>query len=256
MNKTAIVIILIFCLIGAIATNYFVWDDSQSFSKIKVGIKTIFWIVIISSMGLNLIAFLTAPQEMRDGIKRWWAKWRYKNVFSRIEFINADASATEIYVRTRDSKMEFEGMPFFINPKKAIRKRGVNTFTFVNKNTFGHDFINEPSDVLKKIIQDCKSIRTTPHGDIKDLTDNVHEIYAEPYRYDARMVKEALTNAQLSAAQQLHELLKLFSNKNIVLIGGIILVAAGAAALFGFMSFNEFQAVEICRTTAESQIHL
>lgn len=257
MNKNFLIVMLAVLLVAATASHFLNWTGGE-LPKIDLGMSGLFYAIMVMSNLVTIVTYTITPHETKDAMKRWWAKMKYKHVFSRISFINPDQSRMDIYVRTKESKFEHEGLPFFINPKKGIRERGVNTFYFVNKNTVGHDFINDPSEVLKQIIADCKELKKTKDGEFPDLSSGVHEIWAEPYRFDARMMKEAITNAQLSATQQLHELIALFKDKNIIMIAIGIGIAAVAAAGFGFMSYNEFQAVEMCRTAVDSSggIHL
>lgn len=256
MNKNFLVVMLSVLLVVATASHFFNWTGGE-LPKLDFGLNGLFYAIMVASSMISVVTYTITPNETKDAMKRWWAKMKYKNVYSRISFINPDQSQTDIYVRTKESKFEYEGLPFFINPKKGIRVRGVNTFYFVNKNTVGHDFINDPLEILKKIIKESKDMKKDKDGNLlADITENVHEVWAEPYRFDAKMMKEAITNAQLSATQQLHELMSLFKDKNVVMIAIGILIAAAAAAGFGFMSYNEFQAVEMCRTAAEGVINV
>ena len=211
-----------------------------------------FWIMLF-------VFALTSKPTMNRLMMHW-----HRRKGALIEIIGADSVASEIVVKRDGYEFVWGDCHFFINPKKSVRKFGLQRFTFVMNNAIGHDFYNKPREAFKKLIQEAKtnvviekkiskgllfkktSIETK---EIPDLTEEFHDIFEEPYRLDAKLVQTAMINAQLSNASIFDKLLKLLSNKNMITIAMIIGILAAAAALMGWLALDKLTNMPACKIT-------
>lgn len=195
---------------------------------------------------------LFGGKEIVNKIKRTL----YKRKAINVELIGPDRKSSIIVCKKKDDGYyEVDNMPFFINPLKSIKRGGVDVFTHVLGNSFSHDFINNPKEVLKKIIIDCKAEKKIKEKDgkesnVKDLTEEFHNIFDEPYRVDARMLQEVLINAQLSSKTLWDELIKVFKNKNLITIAIIAIIGIGIILLLSWQIYDAIVHLEICKMAA------
>ena len=237
------------------------------------------WISIIASVdskiyymfGFFLVAtvLIITRRETGNALKLWW----FKRKAVLVELIGSDGIASEIVVRKVGTyEYVHDGGHFFINPIKARTRRGIKVFTYVLGNSVSHDFRNKPTESFRKIIEDCKKsivimqkqrkweikgftpkkIDYDEQVNIKDLTDEFHNIMEEPYRLDAHLVQTAMTNAQLSNASIFDKLLKVLSTKNLLTVAIIVGFLAGAAALLGWLTYDKIANVELCQKVTEA----
>lgn len=217
---------------------------------------------------LFLMIFSTARNEISDALRLAWAKFRYKQRFVRLRFISSDMSAMSIYASVKDAMIELKEQRFIINPAKAIMEGGIRTFYFVNNNAAGHDFGHNPKEMLNNILEISKktkqlNINTTIKKGIfkkkevnlesykvKDISGSVHNIFDEPYRFDALTIQQTINQAQLSAPSVVDKLVRLFTSKNFLTMALIAVVASGSAAFMGFLTYNELAQAEFCRQAA------
>jgi hypothetical protein len=206
---------------------------------------------------LFLMLFTTARAEITDALQQAWARFRYKQKFVRLKFITSDMSARTIYATIKDAMLEMNDKRFIINPAKAIIEGGIRTFYFVNNNSVGHDFKNNPKEMLTKILKIArktekakgkKEIKNNPKPDKEiDARGSIHNIFDEPYRFDAATIQQTINQAQLSAPSVVDKLVKLFSSKNFLTMALLAVIGAGAAAFMGFLTYNELAQAEFCR---------
>lgn len=214
---------------------------------------------------LFLMIFTTARAEIRDALLLAWAKFRYQQKFVRLRFISSDMSALSIYASIKDAMLEMNDKRFIINPAKAIMDGGIRTFYFVNNNAAGHDFGHNPKEMLDKILEISKKSKRlnvntiikkgifkkndvkVESQEVKDISGSVHNIFDEPYRFDAATIQQTINQAQLSAPSVVDKLVKLFTSKNFLTMAMIAVIASGAAAFMGFLTYNELAQAEFCR---------
>lgn len=213
---------------------------------------------LIFYLMMGIIVF--AGKEIVNKIKRLL----YKRKAVEVELIGPDRkSAIVVCKKKDDSYYEVDGLPFFINPLKSIKRNGVEVFTHVLGNSFPHDFISNPKDILKKIVGEAreekkvkihkkekKADRTieeiTEEVMVKDITGSFHNIFDEPYRVDARMLQEVLINAQLSSKTLWDEIIKIFKNKNLITIAIAALIGIGIILLFTFQTYDYLTHIKVC----------
>lgn len=220
---------------------------------------------------LFVIIFSTARNEVMDAMQLFWVRLRYKTRFVRLKFIGADMNTLSIYAHIKDAMLKYQDKRFIINPAKAVMERGIRTFYFINDNASGHDFYHKPGDMLDKMLESIKSVQKleettqTKEGkisflkkkvvkkeqiEVKDLSGKVHNIFDEPYRFDASTIQQTINQAQLSAPSVVEKLIQLFTSKNFLTLAIIAVVAAGLAAGLGFLTYNELAQAEFCRQAA------
>lgn len=206
------------------------------------------------SVFLLLIIFTSARSEVIDALKRFWAKLLFKRRFSRIIFIYPDKSTKKLYIKIDASHHEQDNKPFFINPSKSIIENGIPTFYYVMDNTFAHDFFNDPKEILGKILKEKRSGESDEKNkkrNIPDLSNSFHDILSEPYRFDARVVQEAMVKAQLgNQLGILEKILSIITSKNLVTIAGVIAIGAGLAAALSWLTLDAINQAEVCKQVA------
>ncbi len=230
-------------------------------------------------LGIMFI-FMYAKVELTDAIKIAMARMRNKGRFSRMIFIFADMSTKTIYTQTTDSLHEYEDARWIMNPAKAVTQGGIKSFFFVNNNSASHDFIHDPSKMLQKILDSAKEEQrvkivtpgkrtvwqkvigkkgteeTTKEETIKDITPQLHNIWDEPYKFDAQAIQSTISQAQLATPTIVDKLLRLFTSKNFMTMTMITVGAAGAAAVLGFVTYNEIVNLPLCQNIAAEVINV
>ena len=207
-----------------------------------------------------IIILALTHKAVINSLKLMW----YRRKAIKLEFINADGTKNSVIAMRKGAEFEYKQCKFFLNPKKAILESGVKTFTYVNLNSMAHDYFNKPEIILQKLIKEAIEINVNVQqiekkrfsfkskvvGEkkvvVKDISDQFHDIYAEPYRIDARLLQEAMTKAQLSATAVFDKIIKLFTNKNLVTMAVIIAAASGAAAVLGWLIFDSISQGVVC----------
>ena|SRR3990167_5138453 len=224
----------------------------MALEQVLMGLK----VVNQLTMYMLILLVLFAYKEIMNKLKRRF----YKRKAVEVELIGPDRKSEIIVCQKKDdSHYEVDSLPFFINPLKSISRDGVQVFTHVLGNSFAHDFINDPKEVLKKIIQDCKTEKKLKDKEgkeeqIKDITNHFHNIFDEPYRVDARMLQEVLINAQLSSKTLWDELIKIFKNKNILGIATIVAIGVGLTLLVAFQTYDAIVHMDICQVSSNINV--
>ena len=207
------------------------------------------WLPAMQQALFYLLFFVVmiASKEIVDKFKIMWLK--RKAVI--IELIGSDLKSAQIVVKKKDEKaFEYDGMTFFINPLKAIDRKGLKIYTYVVGNAFSHNYARDSKDYLKKMIQDCeKEIELKDKkGNImkvKDLSQEFHNVFDEAYRVDARMLQETLYNAHL-ANQAWDEIFKFFKSKNILTYGIIALIGIAICIFFSWNAYEQLTRTPVC----------
>lgn len=207
---------------------------------------------ILTYSSVFLLVF--AGKEVMNKLKRSM----YKRKAIEVELIGPDRKSAIIVCKKKDdSHFEVDGLPFFINSLKAVNRQGINVFTYVLGNSFAHDYVSDPKGALKKIIDEQKAqkkLKNKKTGEetlIKDLTNDFHNIFDEPYRVDARMLQEVLINAQLSNKTLWDELIKIFKSKNFVTIMTVIGIGVALTLLLSYQTFDAITNLQPCKQIAE-----
>ena len=205
---------------------------------------------------LSIFLLIFAGKEVTNKLKRTF----YRRKAIEVELIGPDRkSAIVVCKKKDDSHYEVDGLPFFINSLKAIERDKVKVFTHVLGNSFAHDWVTDPKEALKKIIQEAKDekkIKVKKGEEIlaKDLTDKFHNVFDEPYRVDARMLQEVLINAQLSNKTLWDELIKIFKSKNFVTLMTVLIIGVGLTLLLAYQTHDAVIHMKACVPSAEISV--
>ncbi|HEC66677.1 MAG TPA: hypothetical protein ENI23_15480 [bacterium] len=171
--------------------------------------------------------------------------WNQLKIFGRksrvviFRMIGGDANETEIVMKLKGNTVEIGENKVIINPRKATHKDGVRVMTYVADNALSHDYFQDPTKTLKQIGDDIK----------KKKQENFHDVYSDPIRIDAKYFNETFLAAQQSNPDILKSIIAFLTSKNIIVMLGIIAVAAGLAAMFSLQANNVLNTIPICNPT-------
>ena len=211
---------------------------------------------LVYQIGFMVMAVLLALsyKAVINNLRLLWLRKRAV----KVEFINADGTRTSIIAKREGPEFVYKDMRFFLNPRKALLENNIRVFTYVNHNAIAHDYFNKPEEILRKLLKEAREIQVkvkkkTGKNEfkeelraVKDISENFHDMYSEPYRIDARLIQEAMTKAQLSSATVFDKIIQLFTSKNFLTIAVVAVVASGAAAVFGWLIYDKVSQGVIC----------
>jgi len=235
-----LVFVITTLILFAVMTEGTKWTDAE---------PIFFWVIGFLVLFIFII-FASARAEVIEAIKVFWMQMMTQGRFAKIKFIMPDNRARTVLLKVKGLVYEYEDKTFFINPKLYITEKGIKTFFFILNNAFAHNFRENPQDIIKNIYEEQKKIdkMVTVQGEkFVDFSSYIHNIYDEPYRIDMNLLKETLLNAQLAKKGMLEELLKLFKSKNLLLMVGILAVAAVVGAVTSFMILDHLKNTQLCQ---------
>lgn len=189
------------------------------------------WMMFI----LMLIPLIIARKEI-------WTKFK---VFGRkskviiLRMIGGDANEIDIVLTLKGNTMEVGENKVIINPRKATMKDGIRVLTYVADNALAHDYFEDPNKTLRQIAADLN----------KNTEDNMHDIFTDPIRVDAKYFNETFLAAQQTNPDILKKIISFLTSKNILVMLGAIALAAGAAALLGLQANNILNSIPFCNPT-------
>ena len=91
--------------------------------------------------------------------------------------------------------------------------------------------------------------------ELPDASTQLHNIWDEPYKFDAQAIQSTISQAQLATPTIVDKLIQLFTSKNFMTLTMMTVGAAGAAAVLGFVTYNEIVNLPICQQAVAEVIN-
>ena len=188
-------------------------------------------IILMYALGSGWLLFLPALPILIIARKQIWNKLRYfgrRARMAKFRFIGADANEDEIIMRFKGNVLDYKNKKFIVNPRKATISDGLKVFTYIADNSLSHDYFRNKDETIR-VLADRLS---------RTKADDLHDVFTDPTRIDAKLFSETFIVAQQTNPDLLQKLIKFFTSKNVITIMIGIALAAGLAALFSFLSFD------------------
>lgn len=179
-----------------------------------------------------LVPVFYARREMWNKLKVFGRKSRV-GIF---RFIWADANEYEVVLKLKGNTMELDEEKIIVNPRKATMRDGVKIFTYVASNALAHDYMQDTKVTLKQMAAELS----------KKKTDELHDIFSDPIRVDAKYFNETFLAAQQTNPDILKKIIAFLTSKNILVMLGAIAIAAAAAAFFSLQATNILNTIPVC----------
>lgn len=156
-----------------------------------------------------------------------------------VRMIGGDANENEFVVKLTGNTIEVGENKIIINPRKSTMKNGVRVMTYVADNALAHNFFQDPKDTLKKIGERINSKKD----------EDFHDIFSDPIRIDAKYFNETFLAAQQTNPDILKKIIAFLTSKNVLLMLGVIAIAAAISAVLGLQANNLLNSIPYCNPT-------
>ena len=172
--------------------------------------------------------------------KEIWNKLRMfgrRSTVAILRMIGGDSNEIEIVMKLKGNTMLIGEEKIIINPRKATMKDGVKVLTYVASNALAHDYFDDQKKTMKQIATDLS----------KKNADNLHDVFSDPIRLDAKYFNETFLAAQMTNPDILKKIIAFLTSKNVLTILIAIALAAGAAAVLSLQANNLLNTVPFCK---------